>query len=269
VVGVRSLQSQLPSGWQERVKVGERASLDEWLTSLFEAEADPTVRDRPPALETDRVVERWTQRVGAENVAVVVISNVGRSLLDVFETMLALNPGTLQLSTDPRAGNRGLTAEEAEMLRLFNAQVDRSAVTFADYRWSSGHYCRYIQSRPARGSKVTLPNWAVPTIQRIAEGHVQALADSGVHIVGDLNDLLPRPVDETRGDAGVSLDPAIQIEVGVAAMLASLEQHIAERTQPVHPLKQWTPPVFLDPARRVRSGFRSALPQRLRMRLPR
>ena len=265
VVGVRSLQSLLPSAWQQRVKGGLDVPLDEWLADMLDGTADLDAGDRPAALNVDRVVERWSQRVGTENVAVVVVKGVGRSLLDVFENMLSLEPATLQISTNPLARNRGLTVEEADLLRRFNARVDRSVVDFADYRWSSEQYQRLIQSRPARGATLTLPQWAVPTVQRIADGHVKSLSDSGVHIIGDLSDLLPRPVDATLGDAAAAPDPTIEVELGVDAMVASLERHIAERTQPVHPLKRWTPPALVDPARRIRS----AASRTMRRRRPR
>jgi hypothetical protein len=265
VVGVRSLQSLLPSAWQQRVKGGLDVPLDEWLADMLDGTADLDAGDRPAALNVDRVVERWSQQVGTENVAVVVVKGVGRSLLDVFENMLSLEPATLQISTNPLARNRGLTVEEADLLRRFNARVDRSVVDFADYRWSSEQYQRLIQSRPARGATLTLPQWAVPTVQRIADGHVKSLSDSGVHIIGDLSDLLPRSVDATLGDAAAAPDPTIEVELGVDAMVASLERHIAERTQPVHPLKRWTPPALVDPARRIRS----AASRTMRRRRPR
>lgn len=201
------------------------------------------------------MVARWARRVGTDNVAVVVVDGVGRSQLDVFEAMLALDRGTLQLSTDLRAGNRGLTAEEADMLRRFNARIDRSTVTLHDYQWASRLICRFIQGRPPRGSKLTLPRWALPAVHRIAEGHVQALRDSGVHIVGDLADLLPRRDDGAPESPG--LDPGIQTEVGIDMMQAFLVEHIAERTSPVHPLKRWMPPVLIGPARCVRSWLPS------------
>lgn len=253
VVGVRPLQSLLPSLWQEWVKSGFDVTFDDWLTDVVESSTDDSSSTfgPVPALEIDRVVDRWASRVGVDNVAVVVVSDVGRAQLDVFEAMLALDPGTLQLSTEPISGNRGLTAEEVDMLWRFNTRLDRSTVTLADYQWASRAMSQFIQARPPRGSKLVLPPWAVPVVQRIAESQVEVLMRSGVHIVGDLGDLLPATA--TDSPESPRYDRDIEIEVGVDMMLAFLAAHVTERTQPVHPLKRWLPPVLLGPARRVRS----------------
>ena len=90
----------------------------------------------------DRLIQRWADAVGLDNLTVIVVDESDRRMLvRTFEQLLGLTDGTLE-PRDPGA-NRSLTYAEVELLRAFNR-------SFLDHGWSHADYTKLVRFGAAR-----------------------------------------------------------------------------------------------------------------------
>jgi hypothetical protein len=192
VVTVRSLLRILPSQWQQYVRGGLTEPYEAWLEAVLDESAP--LDSGPPISPTfwrrhrhDRLVTRWAEAVGPENVTVVVLGEPDGSVLRAFEALLGLAPGTL-VPEDSRA-NRSLTMPEAEVLRALNRELRRE-VPDSNLRLNLGLYgaaAALEASRPEPSEpRIETPAWAAERATEIGHAIVEGLAASGVRVIGDL-----------------------------------------------------------------------------------
>ncbi len=204
-VTLRSPGSILPSAWQQYVKAGVPIAFDAWLEAVI---ADPPDRSVTKGFH-DRndqagVVQRWAEAAGADRVTVIVLDKQRPELLfDTFEQLLALPAGTLAAQArEGFAANRGLTVPEAELFLALNSIIRPHDVHWDDFQRMvrNGSVRRIMEQRKADEEKPQLPPWAVKRAAEIGAGYAEAIAATGVHVVGDLQQLAeevpPRPHDD-------------------------------------------------------------------------
>jgi len=223
VVTLRNYAEILPSLWQQMTKEGERADFESWLRGVLSDDPESDLRSFRDRIDQGRVVTRWAEAFGPENVTVVVVDKSTPELLfDAFESMLGLEPGLLRTAKlDGKASNRGMSLEEAELLRVLNLRL-RKQLTWLEY-------CTWLRDaastavlrwrRPGdHDTKLVLPTWAAEKAQSRAAAHVEQIAASGVRVVGDLGLLRTevRSADDPplRSDV-VPLDAAVEAILGV------------------------------------------------------
>lgn len=218
VAVVRRLDRFLPSAWQERVKAREVRSYDDWLSVVLQESSDDWQwRNIWRPQRVSGLVERWSAEVGKENMTLVVADEDRRTMLpEAFESMLGLPAGSLVL--EQGKSNRSLSYNETEVLRHINR-------SFAANGWSGRDYRRFIQSgvvtralNPRRRPDGHLtspptPEWAVQRIMQLAHEQSEAVAGSGVRVLGDASHLAK--VEPTPGD------PTVGIDVETAAVIAA------------------------------------------------
>lgn len=268
VLGLRVMDAQVVSAWQQRVRTGLDVGLDEWLHLMLEQ--DPTGEraraELVPGLLVAEVVERWVARVGPEAMTVIVVGGQGRSQLDAFESMLDLEPGVLQLSSNPSSSNRALSLEQIAVLLRYNSMIDRSRTAFTPYAEAMTRMMRSLRrSSLSSGTRIELPRWAIPRLREIARTATDAIVDSGVHVIGDLHDLMPAEHEDTAGSDPWSEPGLDRGATAGAEILAALFEcgHISGPHS--HPLVKWIPPVMLPSLVRTRERVRARV-QRWRLR---
>ncbi|MBA2700266.1 MAG: hypothetical protein H0U58_01015, partial [Chloroflexi bacterium] len=118
-ITLRPLARILPSQWQQYVQSGMRASYDTWLDEMFNKPNTKLVPTFWQRHRHDRLVARWAEVVGPQNVTVVVLDEGDHAMvLRTFETLLGLSTGILVADEDLE--NRSMTFAEAEVVRAFN-----------------------------------------------------------------------------------------------------------------------------------------------------
>jgi len=272
VTVARRYDRLLPSQWQQRLKAGEQRTLDEWLRSVLDPA--PAGAGHPDSHglwvphHTALLVRRWADRVGPENVTVVVGRDGDRQhLLTVFEALLGLPHGLLpQVS---QAANRSLSRQEAELLRASNA-VFAATPQATDRDWhtlvSRGLVPSLVKRPlpPGEDPLPPLPAWAWLVMDELSQRRGEELAQlarDGVRLVGDLDDLRLSPVTDVDGELPpptVSLDTAVRALEGVVSGAVRGRRHAERRrdaaTSP--------PPAPRTLTGRARRALRRLLPSR-------
>lgn len=197
LVTVRPLEKLLPSTWQQAVKNGAPPTYENWINRVLRgpdgAKLSKTARKFWSRHDHARLVERWADVVGIDNVAVLVVDESRpAALLNDVERLIGVPPGTLR----PGASrNRSLTAPEAEAVRraylvLGGDSMDRQLAQ----RWMHrGAVINLIDSRkpPADEPRLVTPAAQVLRARELGAQIRDRLVASGVRIVGDPDSLVP------------------------------------------------------------------------------
>jgi hypothetical protein len=226
VITLRAVGAILPSAWQQYIKTGYVGALDTWLKAVIgdtpKLSVTPSYHRRN---DQGGVVKRWAAAAGPQNVTVVVLDKDRPHLLyDAFEGMLGLPEGMLRdESSSGFRANRGMSLSESELIRNFNVLIKGRRVNWDDYHSliRLGGAARLLEERvPAEGEPpVRLPAWAAERAIELGKRYAADIAESGVRVIGDLNQLYlpvtPRDEDATDRVADVPLDIAVQTLGGV------------------------------------------------------
>ncbi len=220
----RAYHRLLPSQWQERVKSHGVDGYDEWLRLVLgddeEAEAHRSFRT---SHDVAWMTSMWLPHLPPERFTIVVTDDSDRGLLPrTFEQMLGLPDGFLTLDDN---SNASLSFEATEMLRGVNEVFERQG-------WSAQAYTRYLQRglvpalqtgarSPLETSIPPLPAWARDAVLKRSEERIQAIRDSGVNVVGDLELLLPP--EEADAPPGVPDVDALSTYSAVTAVVGVLD----------------------------------------------
>jgi hypothetical protein len=245
VVTARSLRRSLPSLWQQHVRNGRLMGFDRYLEMLDRERRLPAERieeDRDlhlwRAFAIGRLVRRWAAEVGTSRVRVVTSPGAPPRLLwsrfaeAIGVPALADLPPSEVLS---RRVHTGLTAPEAVVLASVNAALER-----ADWDVRSARRLRELilnegfSQRDDRGPKIALPpRWSAQVAQWSAED-LTDLRQTGVTVVGDLNDLSSDPDDgDHRSPTPDEIGAA-----GAAAVLAAASKVPPAPTRPEKPRRR-------------------------------
>jgi Sulfotransferase domain len=195
VVTLRSLMSILPSQWQQYVQGNVTLAYHDWLDAVLR---QPDRRVTPSFWQRhrhDQLIARWAEVVGSDRVTAVVADERDPGfVLRTFESLVGLPDGTLQLHED--RSNRSLTWPEIEVVRRIQGVLDELGVD-GPLRQGLVLY----GAAPAMKERVPLPGeprietpaWAVDEAVRIGSEMAEAIAASGVQVVGDLTRLATAP----------------------------------------------------------------------------
>ncbi|MFC8599616.1 hypothetical protein [Isoptericola sp. NPDC057191] len=246
VVTLRSYGALLPSLWQQMTKEGETAGFEPWLRGVLSDEPESELSSFRDRIDQGRVVSRWAEAFGAQNVTVVVVDKSTPALLfDAFESMLGLEPGLLSTAKlNGRSSNRGMSLEEAELFRALNKRM-RPQLTWLEYcKWLRDTESVSVLNRRKPGkhdTKLVLPPWAAEVAHTRAERYVEQVRESGVRVVGDLA-LLGAEVpssDEARlSSAVVPIDAAVEAILGVVRQGRRDEERLAKAREEVSRLEE-------------------------------
>jgi hypothetical protein len=246
IITLRSPGGILPSAWQQYIKAGVPIAFDDWLGAVL---ADPPDRNVTKGFH-DRndqagVVERWAEAAGADRVTVVVLDKGRPELLfDTFEQLLDLPSGTLAAQElGGFASNRGLTVPEAELFLALNKTIDPYDVEWDDFQRMvrNGAARRVLENRNTDEEGEQLPAWAVKRAAEIGASYAEAIAATGVQVVGDLDQLaeeVPARADEGPPPSTIPVELAAEAMAGMlsagsfrGAFFGEKDVEAAERAQ--------------------------------------
>ncbi len=230
VMTLRPFSQMVPSIWQQTLKgVASREPFERWLkralTPGTEANTKLMVTYNQAGL-----VERWSSVVGLENVTVVVLDSADHAFLGrAFEELFGLPDGLLaEVDSPQRAVNRSMSAAEIELIRQLNTRARKAGLDWHDHDRlvTRGAVSRLLHERqPARDeAKLAVPGWAADHLREEEEKYVAAIVDSGVRVIGDLQNLIARTSSRERIEVDhrdvtmVPLDAAVEALMGMLAV---------------------------------------------------
>ena len=232
VLTLRSLGAVVPSAWQESIKAGGREPFGRFVEAVLErqgeAGTDPAGRFWTVHQQA-RLVQRWADVVGPERVTVVPLDPTRTDdVFAAFEHLIGLAPGTLDPSLATHT-NRSLTWAEAEAVRSFNTLVGMPGeFENVGEMLPPQVVSILVESRrpPADEPRATLSPQDVEALIPLATAMTDAIRESGVRVIGDL-DLLVPTVDP---DAVVPVEPT-SAPFDVVAHLLRSQREFVRRSQ--------------------------------------
>ncbi|TYL45463.1 hypothetical protein FXB39_18440 [Nocardioides sp. BGMRC 2183] len=230
IVTVRDLGRQVPSMWQEVVKNGSTWTLQQYVDGLREA-APPDDEEgmRRKIYRTfwtrhnaNKIVRRWADYLGMENLTVVVTPPQGAPS-DLLWRRFCEAAGLQGEEWDePIRGNRSIRATSVALMRDLNEQV-RDLPRPEHHRIVKPLANLLLPElgldEPSIG--FTVPDW----LQRRSRAIVGNLESTGVRIIGDTAEL--DPVDSS-GTSPDEVDASARLELAVAALAALLREDAIE-----------------------------------------
>lgn len=194
VLTVRDAAATLPAQWQTAARNRGTQTWSEYVAAAREPRARPRSHTFLHAQAVARMLRVWGLQVGVGRVHVVTVPPPGaprRLLWDRFAAAVGVDPSAavrLDVPANPSAGYASahllcLLHREASSAGLPKREVQRLAVFMA------------TEAAARRDEEPTVPmdGPATELAARWNRRVVQAVRGSGVHVVGDLDDLPRRP----------------------------------------------------------------------------
>jgi hypothetical protein len=245
----RDLGRQVPATWQEYVKNHATVPFDRYVRRLArEPRRGRVANTFWRQQHVAEIADRWCVHLPRERFHLVTVPppHGSTSLLwERFSTTVGIAPGSID-SERPTI-NTSLGYAEAELLRRVNRALGDQMPWPAYETTVKGWFAEEFLVELGSDTRATVPESMREWLLSEAKPMVTAVADSGVDIVGDLDDLRPHfgPTAGQPPDAAV-LDAAAD---AIAALLT-------ERAG-----RHWTGRGSPMVARARRSGFVRALPR--------
>ncbi len=226
VFTARDLARQLPSDWQEQVKHMHTITLQQFVDNLVELGIEAPWPFGPMFWglhDPVRVLGTWSQAVPAERIHVVTVPQRGgppNTLWDRMSGLLGVEPD--KYNTSDAATNTSMGTLETEFLRRLNMVLGHR---------TGRHYDQLVRVRLAEGMLVHRPgqqrtelprehhDWVVRRSEELVDGIRAAHYD----VVGDLDELIPPPLDGPGPTPAHQADSQAVAEVAVYAIARLLE----------------------------------------------
>ncbi|MGH3365662.1 MAG: hypothetical protein ACRDOY_00470 [Nocardioidaceae bacterium] len=230
VFTARDFARQLVSDWQEHIKHRHTLTLEAFVDDLIEhgEQATPPFGELFWGLhDAAGVLDRWARVIPRERIHLITLPPPGAprdTLWRRFCSVTGLDPDRYSVDIPP--SNTSLGRAEAEVIRRVNGRVRRVKAPYYDV------LVRMKLSRhvlDGSGGRIVLPEGRMPWVRARSRDLVKALADGGYDVVGDLDDLIPRPEDHEGYVPTEAIRPREMLPVALKTTAALLR--IAARQQ--------------------------------------
>ncbi|MGH3277259.1 MAG: hypothetical protein ACRDNZ_23380 [Streptosporangiaceae bacterium] len=258
VLTVRDMASLLPAEWQESVKHRTTRAWTDWLADVIDIESVAPDRRQHwfwRVHDTLEILAIWSRLLPPEQVHVITVppQGSGNALLwERFAGLLGVDPASVD--TSRARPNASLGVAETEFLRQLNMALSPEIPDWF-YMWNVKEPLAHqaLAARP-RGQRLVLPGDRSAWTASQAEILIAGLRESRCDVIGDLDELRPRPASApaVRPDEA----PASELlSAAVAATAAAVLNHYQARYPAVRP--QQAPSTPLRLVSRVESKSRA------------
>ena len=224
VLTVRDIATLLPAEWQETVKHRNARGWEDWLGDVIDRESPDPGRRRWwfwRVHDTMAILDIWSRHLPPERVHVITTPPRGSDsglLWQRFASLLGIDPGSADLTR--ARPNTSLGVPEIEFLRRLNQALPDEVPDWF-YMWNVKEAVAHqaLAARPREG-RIVLPASRDTWAKGRAEELIAALGDSGYDLVGDVDELRPRP--DTEPYASPAGQPAGRVLDAAVAAAAAL-----------------------------------------------
>lgn len=231
IITARDLVRVIPSAWQSMVKQGRPWSFADFVAAVTGSGGDRDAHRRFwRHHDLVEITRKWTAAVGAQNVHVITVPPSGAppsTLWERFCSVVDLDPERYDISQD-RKSNFSLSFSDTELMRQINTALRDELGKVAYKRWATRYFANRVlrasageqtaHDRPALSAAAH--EWAIERSRQM----VVDMQETGVHIIGDLEELIPAPLDPTAKDADTQ--PTTVYPDGAATIIAALLRQI-------------------------------------------
>jgi hypothetical protein len=194
VLTARDYVRQFAADWQESLKMSLDLTLDAFLRR-----ADRDRLPRPWGWNAHDIVgtlERWGGSVPPERVHLVTVPQSGAPrdlLLRRFCSVVQVDPDTLDLGA--AFSNQSLGVVQAELLRRLKPHLSTPLDDAPErHRWLRGYFAHEVLLAQ-NGDRFTLRPEQAEVLAERGRAAIEAIRSAGYDVVGDLDELVPAPLD--------------------------------------------------------------------------
>jgi hypothetical protein len=232
VITVRDMGALMPAEWQETVTHRNSRGWTDWLADVIDSEAVSADRRQWwfwRVHDTLAILELWARYVPADRIHVIMTPPRGSAsglLWERFAGLLGIDPAVAD--TGRARANTSLGMPETEFLRLLNQALPAEVPDWF-YMWNVKETLAHkdLAERPVTG-RLVLPADRDAWAKEQADTLIAGLQGSGYDIIGDLDELQPRPASEPSADpADQPADLVLDAAVAAAAALVVSQYHKA------------------------------------------
>lgn len=203
VVTARDLTRIVPSHWQETTQNRGTTTWSDFVAEVCAGEPATPDLDLPfwKNHHLPTIVRTWSAVAGEGNVTLVTIPSSGSG--SVWERFASVIGVPADRAVEPSFGNAALGAHSAELMRRLNERV--ADLEFEEYRrgFKVGLAKHGLAERAGKEPRTSLTPDRHAWLRDAAVAMVAQLRETGVRVVGDLDDLVG-PLEPS----GPALDPA-------------------------------------------------------------
>lgn len=199
VYSARDLARQIPAEWQEGVKHRRRRSFARFLRQVQNARRTKPTMWFWKAQGLPDVLTRWGHGLPPEQIHLVTVPQAGapRDLLWLrYCEAFGIDPAWAPAESSRE--NVSIGTAETALLRRLNRRLKQAGLPGEDYRRLVRQLVVHETLAQRTGmTRATLPPDAYPWVEEIAQEWVDWVEGSGIHVVGDVEDLRPvRPPED-------------------------------------------------------------------------
>jgi len=230
VLTARDFVRQFAADWQESLKMGLDLKLDDFLRR-----ADRNRLPRPWGWNAHDIVgtlERWGAALPPERVHVVTVPQVGAPrdlLLRRFCSVVQVDADALDLGA--AFSNQSLGVVQAELLRRLKPHLSTPLDDAPErHRWLRGYFAHDVLLTQS-GARFTLRPEQAEVLSARGRAAIEAIRSAGYDIVGDLEELVPAPLDpDLRHPSDVSDSEVLESAlVAIERMLTDVRSLTLQR----------------------------------------
>lgn len=241
VITARDLGRQVPAVWQENVKNRNSQTYDAFLHALFglpRNNSDTESRQRRrkfwQAQDVAAVARRWARQVGGERLTIVTVPVAGTDPGELWRRFRrACELPDLDYDLVASGDNRSMGAAESEVLRRMNSRFS------ADFSWPQYEaqvkrgFAVSVLAADRRHGPLVLPQAWRASAEAAAGRQIEALAEAGYAVVGDLADLQPRfEVATQQSPDDLTDDELFEVALQLLAAAATVQPGDVGRPRP-------------------------------------
>lgn len=227
VLTARDLVRSVPAQWQSSVRQRKTWTLGEYADAVCSVVKGEKLTGAAQHFwrrqDSPTIVRRFVQRLSVEQVTLVTVPPSGGDPDELWSRFCRACDLDFSATKPGEVSHESLGAASAEIMRLLNSSALVEELGVADYKKTINHALSRHSLSPRRGEErgLAFPErhraWAEEQAGRI----VRNLEQTGIEVIGDLEDLRPRPssrpyVDPDKLPADELLDAALGGLAGMA-----------------------------------------------------
>ena len=235
VYSARDLGRQLPAAWQESIKQGRKWTFRRFLNKVERGETW-----FQKALDLPTVLNSWSAKLPPERVHVVTVPH-GRphdTLWFRFAEAFGIDPSWAP--KDSERANRSLGVPETQLIRLLNRRLELTVRREATYDELIRELLAQRELVSRESIPVRLPPARYDWAEQQADLWIDWIKGSGVHVVGEVEDLRPRrPAEGTPWHDPDKVSAMLQLDAALDALSAMMREAAARPYPDRARLNRW------------------------------